>query len=108
MKRGGPIKRKRKPAGELRAEAEVRAVVFARAGYRCQLADQAGAGSCWGGLTYQHRRKASQGGQYTVENGAALCAHHNTELEANADLAQLGVQLGLVLLAGDTLDWAWP
>ncbi len=98
MKRGGPIKRKRKPAGQLRDEAEVRAVVFARAGWCCQLYRVAGAGRCMGDLTYQHRRKASQGGKYTVENGAALCAHHNTELEANPDLARLGVQLGLVLL----------
>lgn len=98
MKPGGRIKRKRKSAAQLDAEAAVRAVVFARAGHRCQLAAVAGAGPCWGGLTYQHRRKASQGGKYTVENGAALCAHHNTELEANADLARLGVQLGLVVL----------
>lgn len=97
LSRRTPLRAKRLPQPELRRRALVRAAVFARDGHQCRLADVAGAGPCWGGLTYQHRRKAGQGGPYTVENGATLCAHHNTQLEADADLARLGVQLGLVL-----------
>lgn len=74
----------------------VRAAVFARDGYRCRLADVDGAGRCFGGLTFHHVRKESQGGVYTVDNGASLCAHHNDELEANADLAAIARRLGLV------------
>lgn len=81
----------------------MRALVFAR-DRRCRLGGVPGAGRCYGRLTYHHRRKASQGGSYSVDNGAALCAHHNDALEADADLAALGRALGLVLLRGD--PWA--
>lgn len=86
------------PPEEKARRARVKAAVFERDGYRCRLAGVAGAGRCFGELTFHHRRKASQGGRYTFENGAALCAHHNEQLEADADLAALGVRLGLVLL----------
>lgn len=67
----------------------MRAEVFARDGYRCRLEGVKGAGPCFGVLTFHHRRKSGQGGQYTVANGAALCAGHNERLESDARLAQL-------------------
>jgi 5-methylcytosine-specific restriction endonuclease McrA len=79
----------------------IREAVFARDMHRCQLADL---GGCFGGLTPHHRRKASQGGGYTVENLVSLCAHHNDELEADADLASLARERGLVVRRDDT---AW-
>lgn len=94
------MKAKRLPAAEQRRRAEVREAVFRR-DQVCQLAGVDGAGRCFGGPTFHHRRKAGQGGEYSVENGALLCAHHNDELEANADLAALGRRLGLVKRAGD-------
>jgi hypothetical protein len=72
----------------------VRAAVFERYGYRCQLAYL---GGCFGRLTPHHRQKEGQGGPYTEANLVALCAHHNDELEADADLAELGRDLGLVV-----------
>lgn len=94
------MKAKRLPAAEQRRRAEVREAVFTRDRV-CQLAGVDGAGRCFGGLTPHHRRKASQGGAYDEDNLVALCAHHNDELEANADLAALGRELGLVKRAGD-------
>ncbi len=91
------MKRSRKPASQAREEAKVRLAVFERDGYRCQLRDVPDAGQCWGWPTFHHRRKSGQGGEYTVENGATLCVHHNGQLEADADLAAIGVRLGLVL-----------
>ena len=67
----------------------------------CQLAGVRGAGPCFGGPTFQHKRKASQGGEFSVENGALLCCGHNTRIEAEADLAALAHSLGLVVKAGD-------
>lgn len=110
MKRGGPLRRKtplRSTYGTRRSETEaadrfvVRALVFARDGYRCRLADVDGAGRCFGPLTPHHVRKASQGGEYTPANLAVLCAHHNDEIEADADLAALARTLGLVRRRGD-------
>ncbi len=78
-------------------ERQVRADVFARDGFRCQLRGVPGAGDCHGPLTYHHRRKAGQGGKYTLANGATLCRHHNQLLESRADVAAIGEALGLVL-----------
>lgn len=94
-KRVKPVSDKRRAQWE--AEDEVRQAVFARDRWRCQLEGVAGAGSCLGRLTYHHRRKAGQGGAFTMENGATLCWSHNKRLEQDADLARLGVELGLVI-----------
>lgn len=77
------------------------AFLAVRDGYRCALAGVAGAGECFGRPTFQHRRKASQGGAYDEANGATLCSFHNQRIEADADLAALARSLGLVLLRGD-------
>lgn len=77
--------------------AEIRAAVFERDHYLCRLALVPGAGLCFGQLTPHHIVKASQGGAYSVDNLASLCAFHNSELEANADLARLAEGLGLVV-----------
>lgn len=82
-------------------KAEIRAEVYQRDRV-CRLAGVPGAGRCHGPLTPHHRRKSGQGGGYTVENLAALCSHHNSELEADADLALLARTMGLVLKHGDT------
>jgi 5-methylcytosine-specific restriction endonuclease McrA len=79
----------------------IREAVFRRDSHRCQLADL---GGCFGGLTPHHRRKASQGGGYNLANLATLCAHHNDELEADADLARLARERGLVVRRGDS-EW---
>lgn len=104
MKSGQPLRRGKrlrhaspKRMARWDAEDEIRQAVFARDRWRCQLEDVKAAGPCRGRLTYHHRRKASQGGEFTVENGATLCLHHNCELEADADLAALAVTLGLVI-----------
>lgn len=97
-KRIKPVSDKRRAQWE--AEDEVRQAVFARDRWRCQLEGVAQAGPCMGRLTFHHRRKASQGGPFTAENGATLCAHHNAALEQDADLARLGVELGLVVRRG--------
>lgn len=78
-----------------------RELTFARDRYRCRLEGVPGAGRCFGRISFHHRRKASQGGPYTVANGATLCLGHNDRLESDADLAALGRRLGLVLRAGD-------
>ena len=57
------------------------AAVFERDGHQCRLRWRMEAGDCFGPLTYHHLRKASQGGAYTMENGACLCAGHNVWVE---------------------------
>jgi len=84
-----------------RAKAPIRERVFARDGYRCRLQAVEGAGRCFGGITPHHVVKASQGGAYTVDNLVTLCAHHNDQVEADADLAALAHRLGLVTRRGD-------
>jgi len=74
----------------------VREAVFRRDGYRCRLAGVDGAGDCAFGLTPHHVLKSKHGGAYDESNLVALCAHHNDEIEANADLAALARRLGLV------------
>lgn len=93
-----PVSDKRR--AQWAAEDEVRQAVFARDRWRCQLERVDGAGPCLGRLTFQHRLKASQGGKFTMENGATLCWSHNERLEQDADLARLGVELGLVIRRG--------
>lgn len=96
-----PIRPKPLDSDERARRERVREQVYARDGWRCRLADVAGAGPCFGELTPHHRRKSGQGGGYTVENLAALCAGHNDRIEQDADLAALARSLGLVLLAED-------
>ncbi len=77
------------------AEKAVRAAVFDRDG-GCLLADYS---PCFGPLTPHHRKKASQGGKYTLDNLAALCSHHNGLIESDADCAAHATAVGLVLRA---------
>lgn len=103
LRRGKPLGRGKriKPRSDkklaaLEDEARVRDEVFRRDRV-CQLREVAGAGRCFGPLTFHHRRKAAQGGGYTVENGSALCSSHNDRLEAEPELAALARTLGLVV-----------
>lgn len=93
-----PLLPKRLNTAERIRRSKVREQVFARAGYRCELA---GHGECFGPLTFHHRRKASAGGGYTVANGSSLCGSHNDRLEADADLAAFARSVGLVVRHGD-------
>lgn len=56
-------------------------------------------GGCFGAPTYQHIKKASQGGRYTVENGALLCAYHNDAIESDVRIACAARVAGLVRLS---------
>lgn len=85
-------------------EKAVQQAVFARDGYRCALRDIDPDHQCFGPLTYQHRRKASAQGAYTLENGATLCAHGNQLIEQDADVADLAHEHGLVVRQGDP-EW---
>lgn len=72
----------------------------------CQLAGAGEAsgydvGRCYGRLEVHEVRKASQGGTYSEDNGRAVCSHHNSQLEADADLAAFARSVGLVLRRGD-------
>jgi hypothetical protein len=82
----------------------IREQVFARDRV-CQVALLArrsyAAGPCHGPLTPHHRRKASQGGAYTVECLVAVCRGHNDALEADAGLARWARTVGLVVRRGD-------
>lgn len=98
-----------KRAGESEARRIVRLAVIARDRI-CQVHVIAQAqgryvGPCSGPLTYGHRRKASQGGAYSMENGLAECVGHNCALEQNADLARWAHSVGLVVRRGDA-EWA--
>lgn len=85
------------PAATVETRREIRARVFERDRFRCQLAELAGAGHCFGGLTPHHRLKASQGGAYSLENLVTACAQHNGLLEADAGFATAGIKAGLVV-----------
>jgi hypothetical protein len=92
---------KKKAAAQRDPERDrVREAVFTRDGHACQVAPLATDG-CFGGLTYGHRRKEGQGGGYTLANGSTQCAHHNTQLEADADLARRARAAGIVVRRGD-------
>jgi hypothetical protein len=92
-----PIRRKKRRSA---AEVKVRLAVFARDRV-CRLKGVDGAGPCFGGPTFHHVRKEGQGGEYTEENGALLCAGHNDLIEADADVAAIARKLGLVKRRGD-------
>lgn len=89
--------------GQRDANRATREEVFARDGWRCRLLAVDGH-RCYGPLTFHHRRKAGQGGGYTLTNGAAVCATGNSALEADADLARAARAIGLVVRRGDP-DW---
>lgn len=59
--------------------------------------DPAAFGRCCGIPTYHHKKKASQGGEFTEANGACLCWFHNRHLEQDADFAAWGRVVGLVI-----------
>ena len=80
-------------ASEAKERVRVRGLVFERDGWRCRMAPL---GGCWGVLTFHHVKKASQGGAYSVENGATLCAFHNDLIESDADIAAVAESMGLV------------
>lgn len=105
LKRGKPLKRtgrlsqRSKRKEEAAADEYIeREFVFARDRH-CKLAGWWD--PCRGPLTPHHVLKASQGGPYHRDNLVALCAHHNGLIEADADLAALARQLGLVKLRSD-------
>ncbi len=102
-----PAQSERK-ASESEARRVVRLQVLAR-DRACQLA-ALGAGvyavpDCIGGVTVHHRRKAAQGGGYTVANLVRMCAGCNDALEADADWARWAHSVGLVVRQGDP-EWA--
>lgn len=99
----GP-KAKRLPPAEIERRAEVRQQVFERDRWTCALASHPDAGPCSGGLTFQHRRKASAQGGFTETNGATLCAGHNVAIESDAALVRLARDLGLTVREGDP-EW---
>lgn len=87
---------------ELPEHDRVRAAVFARDKTTCQasLIPEL-AHPCFGGLTFGHLRKASQGGEYAEENGTTLCAVANGLCESDADFARRAHEHGLVILRKD-------
>ena len=99
-----PMSRKRR--AELPERAKVRHEVFARDGFRCQVAPHGleldpPHRPCFGHLTVHHRRKASQGGGYTLANLVSACCHHNDLIEADAEFAHWAWSVGFVVLRGD-------
>lgn len=100
MKRAGrlsPTSRKRK-ADRVR-RAQVRQAVFERDG-GCVLSpfgllNRHGNdwGPCLGPLTFHHVLKASQGGEYSMANGKAVCRMHNDMIEDHWNAAEA---IGLV------------
>ena len=72
----------------------VREAVFAR-DKGCRLYGQ-GVGPCMGEPTFHHIKKASAGGEYSVDNGAQLCSYHNGAIESNTNVAARARELGLV------------
>ncbi|MDE2096428.1 MAG: HNH endonuclease [Patescibacteria group bacterium] len=101
LKRTGrlnPMSAKRR--AQAKSRAEIREAVFARdkvcqwpVSYGGQFGFALCASKCFGPLTPHHLLKASQGGQYSMENLVALCARHNQEVEDHPMMARA---LGLV------------
>jgi 5-methylcytosine-specific restriction endonuclease McrA len=93
----------RKRRAELPERAKVRDEVFARDGHACRLQHfpESLVPPCFGHLTPHHRRRASQGGGYTMANLISACSFHNDLLEADADFAAWARALGFVVLRGD-------
>jgi 5-methylcytosine-specific restriction endonuclease McrA len=83
---------------ESEARRSVREAVFERDG-GCLLA-RLDWHRCGGPLTVHHLQKASQGGEYSIDNLVALCAVGNDWVEDNPEQAWIH---GLVVRAG---DWA--
>lgn len=115
MKRGGPLPR-RTPLARVRmtqhrrlseqeaaARFAIRAEVFARDHFLCRLTGAPGVIHRLP-LDFHHRRKASQGGAYSVANGAVLCRACNEGVESDADLAAYARSVGLVVRRGDP-EW---
>lgn len=78
--RGSLGARSRQKLTQRRTEAQVRELVFARDLYRCVLRDDPGH-RCHGPLTPHHRRKASAGGAYSMENLVSCCQFLNGDIE---------------------------
>lgn len=108
MKRGrGP-----KPASDKTVAARPEHDIIREAVFRrdrgCRLSGVPDAGRCSGPPTPHHVLKASQGGEYTMENLVELCAAHNTRLESDAALAKVGEARGIVVRRGQLLELrAW-
>jgi 5-methylcytosine-specific restriction endonuclease McrA len=99
------VRRKRRKSPQKDERADVRAEVYARDRWLCQVARLLPtAGPCFGVLTPHHRRKSGQGGHYSVANLVAACAGHNDALESDADLAAHARAAGLVVRRGDA-EW---
>lgn len=82
---------------------DVRMELFARDHGHCLLDVNEYApvvGACAGPWTPHHRRKASHGGAYDLENLVTLCAGHNGWVEDHPIEAHA---LGLVCREGETL-----
>lgn len=97
MKRS-PIRRmSNKRRADLARRAAIRDVVFVRDNFTCRLRLAALlpiVGFCSGPLTPHHVQKASDLGEYTVENLVTLCAFHNGLME---DQPRLAYDLGMVV-----------
>lgn len=86
-----------KRQAEQRKRAKIRAAVFERDRYRCQVAARVpDAGRCFGALTPHHIKKDGQGGSYTLDNLVSACAHHNERIESDADFARACEAVGLL------------
>ena len=92
MRRSPLARMSAKRRSEAGARAAVRAEVFERDGWRCQIQPLVG-DRCFGPLTPHHLKKASQGGAYTAENFTSACAYHNVWVEDHPVRAK---ELGLV------------
>lgn len=100
---------KRLPPMSARRQAELpeRAVVreaVIRRDRTCQIAARGYLHTCWGPLTFHHRRKESDQGAYSMDNGAAVCAAGNDAMESDPDLARWARSVGLVVRRGDP-EW---
>lgn len=87
-----------KRASQRSERGAVRAKVFERHDNTCMLLDLDVGHVCSGPLTPHHLRKASQGGAYSEDNMAPLCAGGNTWVE---DAPFIAWKLGLVVRAGE-------
>lgn len=62
---------------------------------------------CSGGDSFHHIVKAWKRPPYDRRHGVCLCFFHNGLLEADADFAAKGHELGLVVREGETVEEAW-
>ena len=77
-----------KTKADLPRRAKVRAAVKQRDNHRCQLAGTFPDVRCGGPLTFHHIIKASQGGDYSEEDGTTACQVHNDLVEDRPDVAR--------------------